>query len=105
MKNVLYIILIPFISLTIISCSSSDDGASTTSDNTTTSDDDSTTDDTTTTTDTTSPVIAEYSGPHKWDNVLRCIFNQTKIPNGQENLYRVYECSKSVLIIPWDLPH
>ena len=25
-----------------------------------------------------------YSGPHKWDNVLRCIFNQMEIPNGQK---------------------
>ena len=24
------------------------------------------------------------SGPHKWDNVLRCIFNQMEIPNGQK---------------------
>ena len=24
-------------------------------------------------------VFEEYSGPHKWDNVLRCIFNQMEI--------------------------
>ena len=39
MNKVFYIILILFLSFTIISCSSSDDGASTTSDNTTTTDD------------------------------------------------------------------
>jgi len=30
------------------------------------------------------PIIRRYSGHHKRDNVLRCIFNQTEIPNGQK---------------------
>ena len=25
------------------------------------------------------PIIRRYIGPHKWDNVLRCIFNQMEI--------------------------
>ena len=28
----------------------------------------------------------EYSGPHKWDNVLRCISNKMEIPNGQKKV-------------------
>ena len=48
MNKVLYIILISFFSLSIVSCSSSDDAATTTSDNTTTTTDDTTSDNTTT---------------------------------------------------------
>jgi len=34
-----------------------------------------------------------YSGPHKWDNVLRCIFNQMEIPNGQKKVQQGIEGS------------
>jgi len=35
----------------------------------------------------------QYSGPHKWDNVLRCIFNQMEIPNGQKKVQQGIEGS------------
>ena len=41
------------------------------------------------------PIIRRYSGPHKWDNVLRCIFNQTEIPNGQKKVQQGIEGSSS----------
>ena len=34
-----------------------------------------------------------YSGPHKLDNVLRCIFNQMEIPNGQKKVQQGIEGS------------
>ena len=41
------------------------------------------------------PIIRRYSGHHKWDNVLRCIFNQTEIPNGQKKVQQGIEGSSS----------
>ena len=41
------------------------------------------------------PIISRYSGHHKWDNVLRCIFNQTEIPNGQKKVQQGIEGSSS----------
>ena len=37
------------------------------------------------------PIIRRYSGHHKRDNVLRCIFNQTEIPNGQKKVQQGIE--------------
>ena len=37
--------------------------------------------------------VKHYSGPHKSDNVLRCIFNQTEIPNGQKKVQQGIEGS------------
>ena len=39
------------------------------------------------------PLHELYSGPHKWDNVLRCIFNQMEIPNGQKKVQQGIEGS------------
>ena len=41
------------------------------------------------------PIIRRYSGHHKWDNVLGCIFNQTEIPNGQKKVQQGIEGSSS----------
>jgi hypothetical protein len=41
------------------------------------------------------PIIRRYSGHHKWDNVLRCIFNQTEIPNGKKKVQQGIEGSNS----------
>ena len=41
------------------------------------------------------PIIRRYSGHHKWDNVLRFIFNQTEIPNGQKKVQQGIEGSSS----------
>ena len=39
------------------------------------------------------PKYEGYSGPHKWDNVLRCIFNQMELPNGQKKVQQGIEGS------------
>ena len=37
--------------------------------------------------------LEDYSGPQKRDNVLRCIFNQMEIPNGQKKVQQGIEGS------------